>query len=163
MRAESSSTPRPQLSDLLLLVPVSIFGVGIPLGLLDVVYRLFDPMYGGPWQQRWLSAAAEIGFGLMAFFGLVSAWIVVVSSDATLHAHRRRTLVVALGLLVGVGAALYLLADWLLSGRHRLDVFLLVFSGLFAVAPMLVAARHLPRLLRAMPPAAMLRGCRHGQ
>lgn len=158
-----SSTPRPQLSDLLLLVPVSIFGVGIPLGLLDVVYRLFDPMYGGPSPQRWLSAAAEIGFGLMAFFGLVSAWIVVVSSDAALRAHRRRTLIVALGLLVGIGVALYLLADWLLSGRDELDVFVLVFSGLLAVAPMLVAARHLPRILRAAPPAALLRGCRHGQ
>ncbi len=162
MHAEPS-TPRPQLSDLLLLVPVSIFGVGIPLGLLDVVYRLFDPMYGGPSPQRWLSAAAEIGFGLMAFFGMVSAWIVVVSSDAALRAHRRRTLIVALGLLVGIGVALYLLADWLLSGRDELDVFVLVFSGLLAVAPMLVAARHLPRILRAMPPAALLRGCRHGQ
>ncbi|CAG2091811.1 hypothetical protein XCY_002528 [Xanthomonas euroxanthea] len=162
MRAESSIA-RPQLSDLLLLVPVSIFGVGIPLSLIDVVYRLFDPMYGGPWQQRWLSAAAEVGFGLMAFFGLVSAWIVVVSSDAALRAHRRRTLIVALGLLVGTGVALHLLADWLLSGRIKLDVFALVFSGLLAVAPMLVAARHLPRILRATPPAAMLRGCRHGQ
>ncbi|CAD2255903.1 hypothetical protein [Xanthomonas arboricola] len=162
MRAESSTT-RPQLSDLLLLLPVSIFGVGIPLGLIDVVFRLFDPMYGGPLPQRLLSAAAEIGFGLMAFFGLVSAWIVVVSSDAALRAHRRRTLVVALGLLVGIGVALYLLADWLLSGRIELDVFVLVISGLWAVAPMLVAARHLPRILRATPPAAMLRGCRHGQ
>lgn len=99
----------------------------------------------------------------MAFFGLVSAWIVVVSSDAALRAHRRRTLIVALGLLVGTGVALHLLADWLLSGRIKLDVFALVFSGLLAVAPMLVAARHLPRILRATPPAAMLRGCRHGQ
>ncbi|SOT98550.1 hypothetical protein LMG19146_01517 [Xanthomonas arboricola pv. fragariae] len=161
MRADSSIA-RPQLSDLLLLVPVSIFGVGIPLGLIDVVYRLFDPMYGGPLPQRLLRAGAEIGLGLMAFFGLVSAWIVVVSSDAALRAHRRRTLIVALGLLVGTGVALHLLADWL-SGRIKLDVFALVFSGLLAVAPMLVAARHLPRILRATPPAAMLRGCRHGQ
>ncbi|MBB5865766.1 hypothetical protein [Xanthomonas sp. 3058] len=162
MRAESSIA-RPQLSDLLLLVPVSLFGVGIPLGLIDVVFRLFDPMYGGPLPQRLLSAAAEIGFGLMAFFGLVSAWIVAASSDAALRTHQRRTLVVTLGLLVGVGVAVYLLADWLLSGDGELDVFLMVFGGLFAMAPMLVAARHLPRIVRATPPAAMLRGCRHGQ
>ncbi|MFC7519158.1 hypothetical protein ACFQS6_23435 [Xanthomonas populi] len=162
MRAESSTT-RPQLSDILLLVPVSIFGVGIPLVLLDVVFRLFDPMYVSSSPQRWLSTAAEIVFGWMAFFGLVSAWIGVASSDATLRAHRRRTLIVALGLLCGIGVALYLLADWLISGQDELYVFPMVFGVLLAVAPMLVAARHLPRILRTTPPAAMLRGCRHGQ
>ncbi|MCC8618197.1 hypothetical protein [Xanthomonas vesicatoria] len=162
MRAEAPAS-RPQLIDIVLLVPVSVFGAAIPFGLLDVAYRLFDPMYGGPIAQRWLSAAAEIGFGLMAFFGLVSAWIVVGSSDATLRANRRRTSVVALGLLCGIGVALYLLADWMLIRSDELDVFLLVFSGLFAMAPMLVAARHLPRIFCATPPAAMLRGCRYGQ
>ncbi|KHL58273.1 hypothetical protein [Xanthomonas cannabis] len=162
MRAEPPAS-RPQLSDLVLLVPVSLFGMCIPLGLLDVVFRLFNPMYGGPALQRWSSAAAEIGFGLTAFFGLVSAWIVVASSDATLRTHRRRTAVVALGLLGGIGVAVHLLADWVLGGRVESGMFLVVVSGVSAVAPMLVVARHVPRVLRALQPAAMLRGCRHGQ
>ncbi|WAT16458.1 hypothetical protein [Xanthomonas fragariae] len=123
MRAESSAT-WPQLSSIVLLVSVLMFGVCIALGLMDVASRLFDLVYAGPSLQRWLSAAAELGFGLMAFFGLVWAWIVVASSEATWRAHRRRTLI---------------------------------------VAPMLVAARHLPRSVRALPPATMLRGYRYGQ
>ncbi|MCS3745139.1 MULTISPECIES: hypothetical protein [unclassified Xanthomonas] len=162
MRAEAPAA-RPQLIDIVLLAPVSLFGAAIPFGLLDVVFRLFDPMYGGPTAQRWLSAAAEIGFGLMAFFGLVSAWIVAASSDASLRTHQRRTLVVTIGLLCGISAALYLLADWMLIRKVELDVFFMVFSGLFAMAPMLVAVRHLLRMFRATPPAAMLRGCRYGQ
>ncbi|MCC4632329.1 hypothetical protein [Xanthomonas dyei] len=162
MRAKAPAS-RPQLIDIVLLAPVSVFGAAIPFGLLDVVFRLFDPMYGGPAAQRWLSAAAQIGFWSMAFFGLVSVWILAGSSDAALRAHRRSTVGVALGLLGGVGAALYLLVDWMLVRDAELDVFVMVFSGLLAVAPMLVAARHLPRIVRALPPAAMLRGCRYGQ
>ncbi|WP_192886099.1 hypothetical protein [Xanthomonas campestris] len=162
MRAEAR-THRPHLSDIVLLVPVSVLGMCIPFGLLDVVFWLFDPMYGGPALQRWASAAAEITFGSMAFFGLVCAWVVTTSSDATLRAHRRRSWIVAFGLLVGIGVAVHLLANWLLSGHARLGVFLLVASGVLAVAPMLVAARHLPRMLHALQPAEMLKGCRHGQ
>ncbi|RJU10761.1 hypothetical protein XcmpCFBP7700_05730 [Xanthomonas campestris] len=162
MRAEASAS-RPQWIDIVLLVPVSLFGAAIPLGLLDVVFRLFDPMYGGPTAQRWWSVAAQIGFGLIAVLGLVSAWIVAASSDAALRAHRRRSLGVALGLLGGIGVALYLLVDWLFGGRVVPDMFLVVVGAVLAVAPMLVAARHLPRIVRALPPAVMLRGCRYGQ
>ncbi|MFS8427796.1 hypothetical protein EIQ28_06070 [Xanthomonas campestris pv. plantaginis] len=147
----------------MLLVPMSVLGMCIPFGLLNVVFRLFDPMYGGPALQRWASAAAEITFGSMAFFGLVCAWIVAASSDAALRAHRRRSLGVALGLLGGIGVALYLLVDWLFGGRVVPDMFLVVVGAVLAVAPMLVAARHLPRIVRALPPAVMLRGCRYGQ
>ncbi|AOD14786.1 hypothetical protein VB151_03550 [Xanthomonas fragariae] len=162
MRAEPHAT-RPQLTDIVLLVPVSMFGVCIALGLMDVASRLFDLVYAGVSLPRWLSAAAEFWFGLMAFFGLVWAWIVVASSEASLRAHRRRTLIEALGLLDGIAVALYLLADWLLSGRIELGMFLVVVSGSLAVAPMLVAARRLPRSVRAVPPATMLRGYRYGQ
>ncbi|KHL51665.1 hypothetical protein OZ10_19305, partial [Xanthomonas cannabis pv. cannabis] len=53
--------------------------------------------------------------------------------------------------------------DWVLGGRVESGMFLVVVSGVSAVAPMLVVARHVPRVLRALQPAAMLRGCRHGQ
>ncbi|WP_115554135.1 hypothetical protein [Xanthomonas arboricola] len=162
MRAKAPVS-RPQLIDIVLLVPVSVFGAAIPFALVDVVLQLFDPMYGGPTAQGWWSVAAQIGFGSIAFFGLVSAWIVAASSDAALRAHRRRSVGVALGLLGGIGTALYLLAEWLLSERFALDLFLVVVGSVLAVAPMLVAARHLPRIVRALPPAAMLRGCRYGQ
>lgn len=69
----------------------------------------------------------------------------------------------AFGLLVGIGVAVHLLANWLLSGHARLSVFLVMASGVLAVAPLLVAARHLPRMLQALQPAEMLKGCRHGQ
>ncbi|MEE7566072.1 hypothetical protein HH297_06035, partial [Xanthomonas sp. Kuri4-3] len=64
MHAEPALRHAPRLRDLMLLLPVSVLGVGVPLGMIDVVNRVNDPMYGGASARRIGQAVGELGWGL---------------------------------------------------------------------------------------------------
>lgn len=142
-------------TDLVLLLPMLMllpFSVGIMLAALKsgVACHAGDTMNctyaAAPREQLWYHIKGVV-FGASGLLGGMAVTLAAVMSTPDLQRRRGLSRLLAAGLLLGSVVALWML--WTRLSRDATGLGAMVFVMSFTVLPVLVAARHLPRVLRA--------------